>query len=124
MCLLSLALWCDAKKTCFFDRPKINEKSLKIGHAAPKGRFCRSGSSAGGRFLARRVPGAASRARTSKEKNDRGAVGARSDTPWAVGLANFCIRLIIALFISFGLRNYPRHDFVLLARHEIVAMPL
>ena len=33
------------------------------------------------------VPGDASRARTSKEKNDRGAAGGGSDTPWAVGPA-------------------------------------
>ena len=35
------------------------------------------------------VPGAASRARTSKEKNDRGAAGGGSDTPGADGPANF-----------------------------------
>ena len=39
----------------------------------PKGRFRRSDRSPSGAFLARRVPGAASRARTSEEKNDRGA---------------------------------------------------
>ena len=42
-----------------------------------------------GCIFGQEVPGAASRARTSKEKNDRGAVGAGSDTPWADGPANF-----------------------------------
>ena len=42
-----------------------------------------------GGIFGQEVPGTASRARTSKEKNDRGAVGAGSDTPWAVGLAIF-----------------------------------
>ena len=44
------------------------KKSTKIGPGAPKGRFCRSGPSARGPFLGRRVPGVASRARTSGEK--------------------------------------------------------
>ena len=48
--------------------------------------------------LARRVPGAASRARTSKEKNDRGAAGAGSDTPWAVGPANFSTKYEINIY--------------------------
>jgi hypothetical protein len=42
-----------------------------------------------GTIFGRRVPGAASRARTSKEKNDRGEVGGGSDTPWADGPAIF-----------------------------------
>ena len=37
------------------------------------------------------MPQGPPRAGTSKLKNDRGAVGAGSDTPWAVGPAIFCL---------------------------------
>ena len=41
-----------------------------------------------GSIFGQEVPGAALRARTSEQKNDRGAVGGGSDTLWAIGPAN------------------------------------
>ena len=64
-----------------------SKKSVKIDPWSPKGRFLRPGFYATGPFLAR-MPQGPPRAGTSKPKNDRGAVGAGSDTPWAVGPAN------------------------------------
>ena len=66
--ILDQAVFC-----VFFARPMSAPRSSKIGPGAPKGRFCCSAAAAaaGGWFLARRVAGAASRARWSREKNDR-----------------------------------------------------
>ena len=69
----------------------MDQKIEKIEHWGAKARKYAPGASPGGAFLARRVPGAASRARTSEEKKrqrSRRAAGARSDTPWADGPAN------------------------------------
>jgi hypothetical protein len=42
-----------------------------------------------GAIFGQEVPGAASRARLVITNYDRGAVGGGSDTPWAIGPANF-----------------------------------
>ena len=73
---LSFVFWCFAAmlKNHHFGTPsRWTNKSNKSSLGAPKGRKKVPDGSPGVSFLARRVPRAASRARTSEEKNDRGA---------------------------------------------------
>jgi hypothetical protein len=37
LCLISLTFWCDSKKQCFFDQPRIDLESLKIGPLGSRG---------------------------------------------------------------------------------------
>ena len=77
----------DVEKKWFFEVVPGRPKKRKIEPCGAQGsilspRVIAKGSPSAP-FWARRVPGAASRARTSEEKNDRGAIGGGSDTPWA-----------------------------------------
>ena len=85
-----LSIWAPVEKNMFFRSAKKRPKIIKNRPKCAQGpilSFCRI---AEGAIFGQEVPGAASRARTSKQKNDRGAVGGGSDTPWAVGPANLC----------------------------------
>ena len=72
---LSYDFWCFAAmpKNHHFWTPSRTNKSNKSSLGAPRAEQKVQGASPGVSFLARRVRGAASRARTSEEKNDRGA---------------------------------------------------
>ena len=68
-----LTFCCDAKNSSFLDAFPMYQKIEKIDPWSTKGPKKVPAPSPGVSFLARRVPRAASRARTSEEKNDRGA---------------------------------------------------
>ena len=76
------------QKNMFFWSAKNRLKKIKNRPRGAQGPILAQRPVAKHTIFGQEVPGAASRARTSKQIIDRGAIGAGSDTPWAKGPAN------------------------------------